>query len=113
MTISRKSETELVLETYLTELGIYWRAEVQFAPPRKWRFDYYVWKCNNGRQGVGIEIEGGGWVAGRHTRGKGFENDLEKYATATAMGITVFRFSPEQIKTGRAKDFLKRWLEVR
>jgi len=95
-------------------LGMKLRAEWRFDASRRWRLDYLAFKQRPliGK-GCAIEIEGGAWVRGRHTRGKGFEADLEKYATATAMGITVFRFSPEQIKTGRAKDFLKRWLEVR
>jgi very-short-patch-repair endonuclease len=62
--------------------------ELQFAKNlgRKWKFDF----ANVDAQ-VAIEIEGGVWISGRHTRGKGFIKDCEKYNTATLMGWSVFR----------------------
>jgi very-short-patch-repair endonuclease len=65
--------------------------EYRFHPVRKWRFDYA-----NPMYMVAIEIEGGVFSNGRHTRGKGFVNDMEKYNTATAMGWRVLRFTPQQ-----------------
>jgi hypothetical protein len=107
----KKTDASLLLETHMRELGMVCFPEWFFAKPRKWRFDYLVRtpqfiEC-------GVEIEGGGWVGGRHTRGKGFEADLEKYATATAMGYVVFRFSPKMILTGQAKEFLRQWLALK
>ena len=40
---------------------------------------------------IAVEIEGGVWIGGRHTRGKGFLRDIEKYNEAAAMGWRVFR----------------------
>jgi len=40
---------------------------------------------------IAVEIEGGVWTGGRHTRGAGFRQDMEKYNEATAMGWRVFR----------------------
>src|ERR1041385_1632066 len=42
--------------------------EYRFAPPRRWRFDF-AWP--EGR--LALEVEGGSFVAGRHTRGTPFE----------------------------------------
>ena len=64
--------------------------EFAFHPTRKWRFDYAIPAAM-----VAIEVEGGAYTNGRHTRGKGFENDLEKYNTAESMGWHVLRFTPE------------------
>jgi hypothetical protein len=47
---------------------------------------------------VAIEIEGGVWTGGRHTRGSGFVADCEKYNAAAMAGWTVFRLTAEQVK---------------
>jgi len=60
--------------------------EFKFHPKRRWRFDY----CIESKM-IAIEIEGGVWIKGRHTRPQGFINDMEKYNTATAMGYSVIR----------------------
>lgn len=49
-----------------------------------------------------IEVEGGIWSGGRHTRGKGYIGDMEKYNAATMMVIQVLRFSTEQVTSGFA-----------
>ena len=60
--------------------------ELRFAPPRKWRFDF-AWPARR----VAVEIEGGIWSGGRHTRPQGYEGDLEKYNCATVEGWRVLR----------------------
>jgi len=67
--------------------------EYQFNPNRKWRFDYALIDYM-----VAIEIEGGVWTNGRHTRGKGFINDMEKYNSANILGWHVLRYTPEQFE---------------
>jgi hypothetical protein len=63
--------------------------EVRFSPPRRWRFDY-AWP----EYKVALEIEGGAWTKGRHTRGAGFIKDMEKYSEAAIMGWCVLRLTP-------------------
>lgn len=65
--------------------------EHRFAPPRKWRFDYCIPKYK-----IAIEIEGGAHTQGRHTRGVGFVNDMEKYNKAIELGWTLLRYTPDQ-----------------
>ena len=83
-----------------------WHALVPGAPEpvseyrfceRRWRFDF-AWP----EQKVAVECEGGIWVRGRHTRGKGFEADCEKYNRATADGWRVFRCTAGMLKDGPA-----------
>src|SRR5262245_52209213 len=68
--------------------------EYAFAKPRRWRFDY-AWPDLK----IALEVEGGAFSGGRHTRGAGFRNDLEKYNAATSAGWRVFRVLPEQLLT--------------
>lgn len=105
---ARKSPAQLLLATHLRELGVceLW-GEFKFAPPRKWRFDIYCVNFRLNGQPVAFEIEGGIYTRGRHTRGKGFQNDLEKYNDAAARGIFVFRFSTQDVLSGKAKEFIK------
>lgn len=71
--------------------------EHHFAKPRRWRADF-AWPTLK----VMVEIEGGTWVNGRHTRGGGFEADLEKYNAAAMLGWAVLRFSGSAVKSGDA-----------
>ena len=69
-------------------------AEYRFAPPRKWRFDF-AWP----EQKVALEIEGGVWVQGRHTRGSGYVKDMEKYNAAATAGWRVLKCTPKDVHT--------------
>jgi len=77
--------------------------EYRFSPIRRWRFDFawVQWK-------VALEIEGGIWTGGRHVRGKGFLNDLEKYSTAAVLGWQVLRKSTEQIYDDETIEIVKK-----
>lgn len=75
--------------------------EYRFTHPRKWRFDY-AWPD----QMIAVEIEGGIWSRGRHTRGSGFIKDMEKYNEAGKLGWRVFRFTPQQLQSGEAQAFM-------
>lgn len=91
------SEGETVLATHLKACKISFEQEYKFHPERKWRADFLI----TGKK-ILVEVEGGIWSGGRHTRGKGYLGDMEKYNEAAAMGYTVLRFSTEQVKSGLA-----------
>lgn len=63
------------------------KAEHQFHPERKWRFDFAHLPTL-----TAIEIEGG-VLSGRsrHTKPTGFIKDCEKYNAATRAGWAIFR----------------------
>ena len=67
--------------------------EVKFIDKRKFRFDF-AWVDEK----LAVEIEGGVWIQGRHTRGSGYVKDMEKYNLAAEAGWRVLRFTPQQIK---------------
>jgi hypothetical protein len=84
--------------------------EYKFHPVRKWRIDYYF-EAN--RRKVGLEVEGGIWTGGRHTRGKGFAGDMEKYNAAAAMGITILRVVPSDLLKITTFELIKKTLYAR
>jgi very-short-patch-repair endonuclease len=58
---------------------------------------------------VAIEIEGGIWTQGRHTRGEGFEADCLKYNRLTMEGWAVIRLTSSMLdcKTvSQVQDFI-------
>lgn len=109
------THADLLLWDQLQELplGIK-KKELQFIPSRKWRFDFAILPQEPPillTRGVAIEIEGAVWTQGRHTRGKGFIADMEKYNHAALLGWRVLRFTPQQVLDGTAIAFIKQVLE--
>jgi hypothetical protein len=116
--VKRKTEADLCMEHVFMELGFEFIAEYLFGEPlgRKWRFDYVIEGDRPKRIGipasrVAIEIDGGSYTNGRHTRGIGFRRDLEKFTEAAILGWSILRFTPQQVLDGTAKEVIKRWLE--
>ena len=73
------------------------------APDRKWRFDY-AWPKNGH---VALEVEGGVFIAGRHSRGAGMMKDMEKYNRAAVLGWSVLRVVPRALCTQETIDMLR------
>ena len=85
-----------------TDLGVECVKEYKFHPERRWRFDYAVPAYK-----IALEVEGGVWMQGRHTRPQGFLGDIEKYNTATLMGWRVFRTTPTDLYRTATINLLK------
>lgn len=69
---------------------------------RKFRFDAAWPQLPDGREAkVALEVDGGVWTRGRHTRGQGFINDQEKTNLAGLLGWTVLRCTPGDLGSGR------------
>lgn len=81
--------------------------EFRFAPPRRWRFDFAFDNL------IAIEVEGGVWTQGRHTRGAGFLADCEKYNEAAIRGWCVIRVTPDSLCTATTADYLHRAMRAR
>lgn len=82
--------------------------EHHFCDSRRWRSDFAFPEYR-----LLIEVEGGIHSQGRHTRGKGFERDCEKYNEAAILGWTVLRFPSRWCLDGRALDTFRRWVAMR
>jgi len=75
--------------------------EYKFCANRKFRFDF-AWK----EQKLAVEIDGGTWSGGRHTRGKGFQNDCHKFNLAQSLGWVVLRGDAQMVKSGELLDYV-------
>lgn len=98
-----KPEEMLVQEMRRQKVPAYQR-EYAFAKSigRRWRFDF-AWP----ERLIAVEVEGGVFVGGHHSRGVGFTADCEKYNEAAVMGWLVLRVTPRQITEGHAIHWIK------
>jgi len=92
------SPGEEELAQHLHIYGVPFEREYRFDPERKWRADFLI------EPKILVEVEGGTYSGGRHTRGKGFEADCLKYNRATTLGFKLYRFSSFQVTSGVAID---------
>jgi very-short-patch-repair endonuclease len=53
-----------------------------------------------------VEVDGGTWRGGRHTRGSGYERDCEKLALACLAGYRLIKVTSHQVRSGAAVDWV-------
>lgn len=95
-----------LLEFQMKAVGLEPETEYKFHPKRRWRSDFAF-----PDKKLLVEYEGGIYANGRHTRGKGFENDCEKYNNAALLGYTVLRFTQKPVKSGEALQMIEALLK--
>lgn len=100
------SELELILLNRMHQAGLPEpEKQFRFCPTRRWAADFAFQDAR-----LLVECDGGNFTEGRHTRGKGFEDDCEKLSTAAAMGWRVIRVTRNHIKSGLAVTLIARAL---
>ena len=98
------SGAETLLEAQLQSYGMSYAREVTFIPRRRFRADFLI------GDDLIVEVEGGTWIEGRHSRGKGFESDCEKQALAVIAGYRYLRVTSNQVEDGRAIGWIRQCL---
>jgi very-short-patch-repair endonuclease len=89
---------EETLALHLKAHNIPFEREARFDPFRDWRADFLL-KADS----IIVEVDGGIWTGGRHTRGgKAYESDCEKANRAQLMGYRYLRYSTAQVESGMA-----------
>lgn len=94
-------EAEFALQIRAAKLDKGMVREYKFHPLRRWRFDF-CWPDHK----FSVEVEGGVFTNGRHTRGAGYSADLEKYNEAVMLGWKVLRFTGSMVKSGVALNMV-------
>jgi len=79
-------EFQLVLQLKAAKLPMPIK-EHHFHPTKAWRFDFAYPELR-----IALEVEGGVWKQGRHTRGGGYTEDCAKYNAAATLGWIVLRY---------------------
>ena len=74
-------------------LGPKLRERLTAAGLKDWRLDF-AWIF----EGVNVELQGGVWTQGRHSRGAGYTGDMEKQNAATLLGWRGLFFTSEMLK---------------
>ncbi len=69
------------------------KREFIFHSERKWRLDF-AWPDLL----LAIEVHGGNWVGGRHSRPKGMNEDFLKIGSAQIDGWTVLQLTGDMVK---------------
>lgn len=75
--------------------------ELRFDATRRFRFDA-AWPAHR----VALEVNGGVWVRGRHTRGGGYSRDMTKLNLAQAQGWQVYQVTPRELQKGQALQWI-------
>jgi very-short-patch-repair endonuclease len=81
------------------------RTEHRFHPERKWRFDFAFPIAK-----VAIEVQGGIFIRGAHSRGAQMKKDWEKYNTAACMGWRILQVEPRDLCTVSTANLVKECL---
>lgn len=97
----RVSEPEEQLAWQLRAEGLTFDREYRFHESRLWRLDFWF-----GDAKLAVEVQGGGFVQGRHSRGQGVENDCEKFSHIAMAGARLIPVTPGQIKRGEALKWI-------
>lgn len=79
------------------------RDRLKQAGLQDWKFDFAFPEVM-----LAVEIEGGGWSGGRHTRGKGFAQDMKKYHHAMDAGWNVYRCNASLINSKQAIELVEK-----
>ncbi len=106
---AKREGLELAFAQQLRALGLtvglcqQWK----FHPKRAWRFDF-AYPAPEAK--LAIEVDGGTWINGGHSRGSGIEKDCEKLASAVILGWRVMRATTNQVKDGTAAFWVEQAL---
>lgn len=80
--------------------------EYRFHPSRMWRLDLARPEAK-----LAVEIDGGVFSGGRHTRGVGYEADCVKAAELAILGWRLIRVTTRHVKNGAALQWIERALK--
>jgi hypothetical protein len=80
--------------------------QFRVLPDRKFRWDF-AWPEHK----LAVEIQGGTWSGGAHSRGWGIERDCEKHNLAVLAGWRTLLFTGSMVHSGVAATMLEKALK--
>ena len=106
-----KPEEQLALQ--LKAAHIEFKREFRPWEDRRYRFDFCIPKAQWCGMSASlfnrflIEVQGGIWQKGAHSSGIGITRDCEKFCLAAIDGYLVMPVTPDQIKSGKALQWIE------
>lgn len=83
-----------------------WEREFQFCDGRKWAADF-AWP----ELGLLVEVDGGAWNQGRHSRAAGRASDCVRDAEAFLLGYTTIRLTTQMVTSGKGVRLVERVID--
>lgn len=84
--------------------------EWKFHPTRKWRFDI-AWNPL-GESPLALEVQGGIFIAGRHSRGAALLKEWEKLNAAACMGWRILYCQPQDLCLTSTVEMIEKALKL-
>ena len=92
MTIPKAGSVgEATLAFHLKVHNIPFEREVRVCENRRWRLDFLV------AGSIAVEVNGGTWSGGRHSRGAGQASDYQKLNRCVLRGWKTLQYTTEQV----------------
>lgn len=91
--VEMKYNTAIVVQWFKT-FGLEPEPEFRFDPTRKWRFDFAFLDSK-----VALEVQGGLFTGGRHSRGAALLKEHEKLNAAACAGWRILYCIPDDLCT--------------
>ena len=96
-------ENQFAYHLQMMQLDPEWEREYRFHPERKWRLDF-AWPHLK----IGVEIQGGIYKGkGGHTSINGFQRDCDKLNAAQLLGWKIYKFTGQDVRSGRAFETMR------
>lgn len=96
-----------IVEAFWLSSGLpYSQTEFRFHPDRKWRFDF-AWPGKL----VALEVQGGIFIQGRHSRGAALLKEWEKLNAAAGLGWRILYCQPKDLTTSALVETLRTALD--
>lgn len=106
---AKRTAAQDLLGFQLTVAGVRYESEYHWDTKTKRRADFALMAVSG--QVWLVEVDGGLFVNGGHTRGAARERDYERDAEAMMLGFRVLRVSPRQVKQGKALLWIQKLLK--
>lgn len=75
--------------------------------PYMYRADFLIRRGEDDPTGIIVEVQGGTWTGGRHTLGKGYDEDRFKAALAQRIGYVYIEVTASMIRDGVALTLIE------
>ena len=108
----QRGKYEDALAAQLERAGISVTRQFKFCDDRRFRADFAIFVSRPYALGTRftkllVEVDGGLFVAGRHSRGASREAEMERDALAMLAGWRVLRVSPRHVTNGKALAWIQ------